>query len=219
MNRLAHYRNGRHLLSGALAGVFSTLVFTIIHDIYISDIWFMLLPMVVAGALCGALVSLSYGLLAAVPSLRGWLVYNLVYVFLFGLLGALSVLIFDPVTTMAAVVNLNGPPTALIDRAMPMTILFALGIAVLITLVFGRTLRQFLVVLLTCVVLVALLGLNVSAIGLVEIPSGSLFVVAELFGLIVVLNWVYALVYCGLEWRALRSSVVAQPDPVGGSSG
>lgn len=193
--------NGRYAFYGALSGIISTLVFTVIHDIFISNIWFMLGPMLAAGALCGALVSWSYGLLAAAPALRGWLGYNLIYVLLFGLLGALSVLLFEPVTTMAAVVTLNGPPTALIEQALPMTILFTLGMAVAITLRYGRTLRHFLAVLLTCVVLVALLGLNVSAIGLVEIPGSSLFVVVELFGLIVALNVVYAGAFAGLAYR------------------
>lgn len=201
-------RTGRFALSGALSGVISTLVFTVVHEIFISDIWFMLVPMLVAGALCGALVSWSYGLLVAVPSRPGWLIYNLIYVVLFGLLGVASVLLFEPVTTMAAVVSLNGPPTALIDQAMPMTIGFTLGMAVLITLLYGRSLTKFAAVLLTCVVLVALLGLNVSAIGLVAIPAGSLIVIAELFGLIVVLNAVYAAVFVVLErWRLSRGTL------------
>jgi len=36
--------------SGAVAGALSVFVFTIIHDILISDIWFSLLPMAVVGA-------------------------------------------------------------------------------------------------------------------------------------------------------------------------
>ena len=187
------------LIAGTFAGMISTLIFTIVHDIFISDIWFMLLPMLTAGALCGALVSWSYGLLVAIPSKRSWLIYNLVYVALFGLLGVASVLFFEPVTTMAAVVTLNGPPTELIDQAMPMTIVFTLGMAILITLLYGRSITKFFAVLLTCTVLVALLGLNVSAIGLVEIPSGSLYLIAELFGLIVALNTVYVVVYMVLE--------------------
>ncbi len=209
MEQVNFVANGRFAIAGAIAGAISTLVFTIIHDIFISNIWFMLLPMLVAGALCGALLSWSYGLLAPAPSLRGWLGYNLVYVLLFGLLGALSVLLFEPVTTMAAVVTLNGPPTALIEQAMPMTVLFTVGMAVLIMLLYGRTLTQFAAVLLTCVVLVALLGLNVSAIGLVEIPSGSLFVVAELFGLIVALNVVYAAAFALLARRRLLAAALS----------
>jgi hypothetical protein len=201
-------KNLKHILFGALSGMVSTLIFTIVHDIFISNIWFMLLPMLVAGALCGALLSWSYRLLVATPSRRGWLVYNLIYVALFGLLGVTSVSFFEPVTTMAAVMTLNSPPTELIDQAMPMTIVFTLGMAVLITLLYGSSITKFLAVLLTCTVLVALLGLNVSAIGLVDIPSGSLVVIAELFGLIVVLNAVYVMVYLVLErWIAQISEL------------
>ena len=186
-------------LLGAFSGIVSTLIFTIIHDIFISNIWNMLIPMLVAGALCGAVLVWSYRLLVVNPSQRGWLVYNLIYVLLFGLLGVASVLFFEPVMTMAAVVNLNGPPTELIDQAMPMTIVFTLGMAVLITVLYGRSITKFLAVLLTCTVLVVLLGLNVSAVGLVAIPSGSLVVIAELFGLIIILNAVYVLVYLMLD--------------------
>ena len=197
----------RQLLIGAFSGTASTLIFTIVHDIFISDIWFMLLPMLTAGALCGALVSWSYGLLVAIPSKRSWLIYNLVYVAQFGLLGVASVLFFEPVTTMAAVVTLSGPPTALIDQAMPMTIVFTLGTAFLITLLYGRSMTKFLALLLTCTVLVALLGLNVSAIGLVDIPSGSLAIIFELFGLIVALNAVYVIVYLLLDrWIEFHSA-------------
>jgi hypothetical protein len=196
-------------LLGVFSGIVSTLIFTIIHDIFISKLWFMVIPMLVAGGVCGALLSWSFQLLVAVPSQRSWLVYNLIYVALFGLLGIASVLLFEPVTTMAAVVTLNGPPTALIDQAMPMTIVFTLGMAILITLLYGRSIAKFLVVLLTCTVLVALLGLNVSAIGLVAIPSGSLVVIAELFGLIVVLNTVYAIVFLMLDrWIGQTNTLV-----------
>lgn len=88
---------------------------------------------------------------------------------MFGLLGAASVLIFEPVTTLVALVTFNSPPTELIDQAMPMTIAFTLGMAVLITWLYGRSIRTFPAVLIICAVLVTLLGLNFSAIGLPKI--------------------------------------------------
>jgi hypothetical protein len=124
---------------------------------------------------------------------------------MFGLLGVASVALFEPVTTMAAVVTLNGPPTDLIDQAMPMTVVFTLSLASLITLIYGRSWGKFAAVLFTCFVLVALLGLNVSAIGLVSIPSGSQYLVVELFALIVVLNVVYLMLFVALEYRRLGS--------------
>ena len=129
-------------------------------------------------------------------------------------LGVASVLFFEPVTTMAAVITLNGPPTELINQAMPMTIAFTLGMAILITLLYSRSIAKFFAVLLTCTVLVALLGLNVSAIGLVDIPSGSLIVIAELLGLIVALNAVYVMMdflldrWIGQTNKSIRISVM-----------
>lgn len=202
---IASNNAGRFALAGALAGAVSTLVFTIVHDIFISDIWAMLVPMLVAGVLCGGLVSWSYRLLIEATTLRNWLGYNLVYLASFGLLGLASVLLFEPVTTMAAVVSLNGPPADLIDQAMPVTIVFTFGMAVLITILYGRSWAKFGSVLITCIVLVALLGLNVSVIGLVSIPAGSLYLIAELFGLIVVLNVVYVVGFMALLMRRMPS--------------
>jgi hypothetical protein len=207
--QIVSYSKVRFALSGAAAGVASTLVFTIVHEIFISDIRFMLVPMLIAGALCGALVSWSYGLLVAPGSLRSWLGYNLIYVVMFALLGVASVLLFEPVTTMGAVSSTNGPPEELIDQAMPMTAVFTFGMAALITLLYNRSWVKFAAVLLTCTVLVASLGLNVSIIGLVFIPSGSLYLIGELFGLIVALNAVYAVTFMALDWRRYtRASAV-----------
>ena len=72
--------------------------------------------------------------------------------------------------------------------------------AVLISVLYGRSWVKFGAVLLTCIALVATLGLNVSAIGLVSIPAGSLYLVVEFFGLIVALNAVYAVAFVGLNW-------------------
>lgn len=54
-------------------------------------------------------------------------------------------------------------------------------------------------------VLVVFLGLNVSAIGLVEIPRGSFLLVAELFGLIVVINVGFAATFVVLERAELTA--------------
>lgn len=189
--------------SGAVAGAVSALAFTWIHDLFISDIWAMLLPMMVAGAGCGACLGWTYGRLAGRPTVSGWLRYNATHLVMFGVLGAVSVAIFEPVTTMGAVVAADAPPDALIAEAMPMTVVFTLATAVLVTLLHGRGPADLGPVLVTVTVLVALLGLNISAIGLVEIPSGSLSVVAVLFGLVVALDVVFAGAFVGLERESL----------------
>jgi hypothetical protein len=204
------------LRSGIVAGLVSVLVFTWIHQLFISDIWFALVPMLVAGALCGACVAWTYGLLVPVPSAANWLRYNLTYLGLFVGLGVVSVAIFEPVATVAELLVMNGPPDELIGQAMPLTVAFVVLSAALVTRLFGGGRRHVGPVLVTVGVLVLFLGLNVSIIGLVEFGAGELYLVAELIGLIVVINAVFAAVFLALEWRPLatgRSSGPARPVP------
>jgi hypothetical protein len=191
--------------SGAVAGAVSAFVFAIIHDLFISDIWFSLLMMMVAGAVCGLCVGWTYALLFKAPSTASWLQYNMLYVAMFVLLGALSVLVYEPVATVAALVAANEPPDELIRQAMPMTILFTLATATLVSLLYAQRWLHFLAILLTCTVLVLLLGLNVSAIGLVYFPSGSVYLVLEMFGLILAINLVYVALFVALERKSLSS--------------
>lgn len=200
----------RYNLSGAIAGTISAFSFTIIHDIFISDIWFSLLPMLIAGALCGLCISWSHILLLPWPKFRNWLIFNGIWVVMFILLGLVSVVIYEPVTTMAALIAANGPPTELINQAGPMTAIFTLAVAIALALYYRASWRKFLALLLTSVVLVALLGLNVSTIGLVSIPGSGWFLVLEMFILIIVLNLVYVAVFTLLErrsWRAMALSL------------
>ncbi|MGD8856555.1 MAG: hypothetical protein PVG33_09525 [Chloroflexota bacterium] len=194
---------GHWAISGAVAGVISALLFTVVHDIFISDIWSMLAIMLVAGALCGACLGWSYALLVRRPSFRSWLAYNLLYDGMFMLLGLVSLLLFEPVTSMAALIAVNGPPDALIGQAMPVTAIFTLVMAAAISLVYGFSWSRFGAALLTSTTLVLLLGLNVSVIGLVSIPRGSWYLVMEMFGLILLLNAVLVVVCAGLERKSL----------------
>jgi hypothetical protein len=191
--------NGRFLLPGAVAGAGSTLVFTAVHHLFISDIWFSLLPMLIAGALCGLCLAWSYGRLFRPPSIPTWLLYNLVYIALFLLLGILSILIFEPIATIPQLIVANEPPDELIRQAMPLTLGFILGSAALITILWGRNLVDVAAILLTCTVLIVLLGLNVSVLGLVYIPGSAISLVAKMFGLIMLLNLVYLAIFLLLE--------------------
>lgn len=188
-----------YLRSGAIAGVASTVVFTVIHHIIISNIWFSLPVMVIAGALCGLCLAWSYQLLIEVPSVSSWLSYNALYLAMLLLLGTASVLIFEPITTMTALIEANEPPNELIGDALPMTIAFTLTAAGLGTLIYGRDWRRFGAILLTATVLVALLGLNISVIGLVAIPRSSTYIVAELYALIILLDLAYIATFWAIE--------------------
>ena len=185
---------------GAAAGALAAFAFATVHALLISDIWRSLVAMLAAGAICGATIAWSYGRLFQ-PSIRSWLGYNASFVVALGALGVMSVAIFEPRMTMAALLTVHGPPSDLILAASPLTILVTLGAAVVMSLLFGRTWAASATILATCSVLVALLGLNVSVIGLVQIPTSSLYLVAELFGLIIVLAASFSAVFVSLLWR------------------
>jgi len=159
--------------------------------------------MMIAGALCGACVGWTYALLFATASVRSWVGYNLVYLGVLALLGVASVVVFDPVTTVAAVIEANEPPTELFGRAMPMTVIFLVALTCVLGFLFGRNWRHYLAILVTCTVLIALLGLNISALGLVYVPSGSVYLIAEFVGLVFVLDAIYALGVIVIERRTI----------------
>ena len=203
-SRAAHGPPTVRARSGAVAGVASTVGFTVIHHLLISDIWQTLPIMALAGALCGLCIAWSYGLVSERPSISSWLGYNLAHVAMLGLLGTISVVVFEPITTMAAVIEANESPTALITTAMPTTVAVALLASATLSAMYGRQWSHHAAILVTVTVLVLFLGLNVSAIGLVDIPTDSTLLIAEIFGLILGLALLYAAVFIGLEWRMLR---------------
>lgn len=205
-NSVTAVSHGRFAVTGAIAGAVSTLVFTVIHDIFISDIWSMLVIMLIAGAVCGLCIGWSYGLLVPEPSLASWLGYNLLYLLQLILLGIVSELMFEPQTTIAALSASGDLPGGLIGQAMPLAVVFTLLTAVVITLLYRRSWAAFAAVLLTCALLVLLLGHNVFILGLVAIPRGSFYLVMEMFGLIIALNVVYVAVFVLLERRRLLGS-------------
>lgn len=73
----------------------------------------------------------------------------------------------------------------------------------IVTVLSTRRWANFGSALLACVILVLSLGLNVSIIGLVSLPSGSLYLVVELFALILALGVVFAVAFAILERKQL----------------
>lgn len=191
------------LRSGALAGMATVLVFTAVHQLMISDIWFSLLPMLVVGGLCGLALAWSYRVVFAEPGAGSWLRYNLAYLAVLVLLGVVSVAVFEPVTTAEAVMAGNGPPDALIGQALPFTGLYTLAAGALLSAVWGRSPGKAGALFLTTTALVFLFGLNISVVGLVEMSGGGYRALAEFFGLTVLILAGNAAFYLAFERRAL----------------
>ena len=191
--------------SGALAGVLSALIFCVVHQLLISPIWFAIVAMLAAGAMSGTCLAWSYALVVKNRTIRSWLRYNMLYVTILVALGAVSVVIFEPVTTIAELLKSNEPPRALIGQALPVTALFTVGSAGLLMVLHRPGWQGAVAILVTALVIVLFLGLNISILGLVFIPKSSLYVIGEVVALIVVLALVYA-VSMAYVWRvALRS--------------
>ena len=192
--------------SGALAGVVSTLAFTLLHQLLINSIWFALPFMLVAGALCGLCLAWSYTLVVPQPTLRSWLQYNSLYLSMFVALGLTSLAAFEPVTTIAALLQTNEPPRQLIGQALPITGLFTLVVAGLLTAGYRPGWRGAAGLLVTTAVLVLVLGLNISVLGFVSVPRSALGVFGEVLALLVVLAGAYVAVVVALNLPSFRAA-------------
>lgn len=191
------------VLSGAISGSVTTVAFAAMHHVLISDIWFSLVPMLVVGATCGVSLAWSYRLLFGTPGLATWMLYNATYMILLVILGIASLLLFEPVTTSAAVIAASEPPGDLIASALPLTLGFLLGAVVLISGSWARSPREIVSVALTCTILVILFGLNISVIGLVELSGPATTMTAMFFGLIMMIMAGNATAFALLERRGL----------------
>jgi hypothetical protein len=193
------------LWSGAGAGAIAAVAFAAIHQLLISNIWDMAVIMAVAGALSGLSLAWTYGRFIARPSVGSWVRYNLTYLGLFALIPPISVLMFDPVITVFEASESDGPLTDLLVEAAPLTVVSMLGIAAIVTLLFGSLRRDFGPTLVTSIVLMLFLGLNLTIMGLVDFSSGDLGVVAGFMALIVFIVAVFVAAFTALEWRRLSS--------------
>ena len=199
------FRAAEFTASGAFSGALSVLVFCVVHQLLISPIWFALVAMLVAGAVSGTSLAWSYSIVARNPTIGSWIRYNLLYVAILLALGAVSLIMFEPVTTISALLKSNEPPRALIGHALPITVFFTLGSAGLLTVLYRPRRLGALAIFVTTLVVVFFLGLNISILGLVFVPKSSLYVIGEVVALIVALAVVYAASMAYI-WRvALRS--------------
>jgi len=155
--------------------------------------------MLLAGAVCGACLAWSYSLAVQAPTVGSWVRYNLFYLVMFVALGLTSLIAFEPVTTIAALLQVKEPPRALIGRALPVSGLFTLSTAALLSVLYRPGWRGAAGLLLTTGVLVLLLGLNISILGLVEVPHAALGVLVEVVVLLMALAAIYAGVVLGLN--------------------
>ncbi len=155
--------------------------------------------MLLAGTLCGICLTWSYTLAVPAPTVGSWVRYNFLYLAMFVALGLTSLIAFEPVTTLAALLQVKEPPRALIGRALPVSGLFILATAALLSVIYRPGWRGAAGLLLTTGVLVLLLGLNISILGLVGVPRAALGVLLEVLALLMALAGIYVGVVVALN--------------------
>ena len=187
-----------NLGAGAVAGVVSVLVFTVLHQIFISSIWWMFPIMAIAGAACGLCLYWCYAELVPEPSWRSWWGFIGMFNVMFGLLAVASVIVYEPIITMAEIVESSGGNPIPVSETLALMIVFTLVWAGLFTVVYKAGLRGFGVAAVTITVLMALLGFNLSTVGLVDVPTEGWILLAEFFGYIAALSVTYGLTYTAL---------------------
>jgi hypothetical protein len=128
-------------------------------------------------------------------------------------LGVASMLVYEPITTVAEVLSNSEPPRELIRGAMPLSIGFIVASSLAMWLLWGESLLDAVSILVTSSVVILVLGLSVSIIGLFRLTRGGAYMVVELFGLILVLNIPYAACYLVLQqggWRNVAGATKVQ---------
>ncbi|HVR33878.1 MAG TPA: hypothetical protein VMS74_14365 [Acidimicrobiia bacterium] len=188
----------RELAAGAVAGVVAVLVFTTLHQIFINSIWWMFPIMAIAGAACGLCLAWCYATLVPNPSWRTWWGFIALFNIMFGLLALASAIIYEPIITMAEMVESSGGNPIPMSETLPLMIAFTLGWAGLLALVYKAGWRGFGAASATISVLMLLLGFNLSTVGLVDVPTEGWVLLAEFFGYVTALSVTYGLTHTGL---------------------
>lgn len=165
--------------AGVTAGVVVVLGFTVVHGLFIADIWFNAGPMLIAGALCGFCIVWSYRASVVAQSTGSWFRYASLYAIEMLVLGAVSLVVLRPQFTMAELLVADDAFQRLLPPSAPLLIgAMVVGTAV-VWLVSGRQGKGLVPILVTHVLLVFLLGHQFAFLGLVESSSAVMVAFGE----------------------------------------
>lgn len=197
------------VLIGAFAGSLATLAFTVVHQFMISNIWFMFIPMLIAGALSGIAIVWSYNLMVPHPSIQTWARYNLILVALLYLMTPISLLLYDPIITIQALLaSPSGLPDHLVQIVTPFAAIYTIIMFIAIVVLHKWQWKYLLAAFVTSAILMLLLGLNIAPFGLVYLGSGWEILMLEQIALILVLNAIFASTYWIIRYRARKWKIL-----------
>jgi len=185
---------------GALSGFVVVSGFTVVHNVFITDIWFNVGPMLFAGLLCGFCIVWSYRQGVADHSTAAWFRYAGLYAAELIALGAVSLAVLRPRYTMAELLVADDAFEQLLGPSVPLMFgAIAVG-TILVWLYYGRRWLALVPILVTQGLLVFLLGHQFAFLGLVESSSALLVVFGEFALFTVGLTTVFCL---GVMWSAM----------------
>lgn len=193
---------------GALTGVVVVYGFTVVHNVFISDIWFNLGPMMFAGALCGFCIVWSYQKGVADHSTAAWFRYAGLYTAEMIALGAVSFAVLQPQFTMAELMVVDDAFDRLLPPSMPLMIgAMAVG-TILVWLYCGWRRQALIPIVSTQVLLVFFLGHQFAFLGLVESSSTLL----EVFGEFTLFTVGLSVAFCfGVMWSMMALERLRTP--------
>lgn len=177
---------------GAAVGGLVAVGFAAVHDVMISDIWFNLAPMVIAGAGCGVSIVWSYRAATTAHGWHRWVAYNATLAALLVGLGGVSLLVLEPRVTMAELMVAADPLAVVIPPVVPLMAAATVVGALVIWLLFSQRRHAVVPVLATQLVLVILDGHNLAILGLVELTADALPRIGMFIGLTVGLAAAFA---------------------------
>ena len=171
--------------AGAVSGAVVVLMFTVAHDLFISDIWFNVGPMIVAGVLCGICLVWSYRAVADEHTTARWFGYGAMYAAEMVVLGAVSLAVLRPQWTMAELMVADDAFERLLPPSIPLIAIAIVIGTVGVWFAFGRRRAALVPIFVTHLLLVFLLGHQFAFLGLVETSTQLLAVFGE-FALITI---------------------------------
>ena len=175
------------LRAGSLAGILSALIFAIAHNLFIENIWYAIFFLVSGGMIGGITLAFNYFYMTEIPTAQNWAMYNFIFVTKYILLGVVSILVFEPVTTIPEILEINRRSGDMYTTALPLTVAFTLIFSFLMSLMFATKIKQFLLIIITNIIMMVALGINVSILGLVYTNKTSFELIMEVTGLIVLI--------------------------------
>ena len=199
---------------GATSGAVTVLLFTLVHSLWIIDIWDRVGQMLFAGVLCGICLVWSYRASVSEPSAQTWLVYTGMCTGLVAGLAFVSLAVLEPRFTMAEMMAVDDGMAVLVPPSLPLMGAAAVFGTVVLWLWSGRRSRALLPLLVSQVLLVFFAGHQLAFLGLVDMPGEIVATMGAFVGFVLLLGGLFTGAVLTGEVLRARLLATTEKDPV-----